>query len=98
MGTRLQLDPTLDVTALGLEPGEEAIARALQRYGAYIVDSTDPNSFACYASNASTINPWPYPATWANGITKELFLRMHVIAPQARPAYDHRAVFNQPYK
>jgi hypothetical protein len=96
MGSRLQLDPSLDVAALGLEAGEEMLARALQDYGAYIVDSTQPNGFACFASNSSTLNPSPYPSTWANGISKELFSRMRVVSPPSPPSYDHRAVFNQP--
>jgi hypothetical protein len=98
MGSRLQLDPSIEVGALGLESGEAAIARALQRFGAYIVDSTDAYTFACFASNSSTLDPWPYPATWANGITKELFTRMRVISPATPPSYDHRAVFNQPHR
>jgi hypothetical protein len=39
MGARLQLDPALDVESLGLTPWELTIARALQEYGAYVVDS-----------------------------------------------------------
>jgi hypothetical protein len=96
MGSRLQLDPSLDVAALGLEAGEEMIARALQDYGAYIVDSTQPNTFACFASNSSTLNGSTYPSTWANGISKELFASMRVVSPPPPPSYDHRAVFNQP--
>ncbi|MCJ8505911.1 hypothetical protein MRU69_13780 [Kocuria flava] len=38
-GARLQLDPGLDVTAIsGITPGEVAVARAMQVYGAYVVD------------------------------------------------------------
>lgn len=37
-GARLQLDPSLDVESLGLAPGPLAVARAMQRYGGYIVD------------------------------------------------------------
>lgn len=37
-GARLQLDPSLDVTKLGLTRGELAVATAMQRYGGYIVD------------------------------------------------------------
>jgi hypothetical protein len=37
-GTRVQLDPALNVEALGLSPGATTVARALQQYGAYAVD------------------------------------------------------------
>jgi hypothetical protein len=39
-GARLQLDPAVDIDKLpDITPGEAMIARALQRYGAYVVDS-----------------------------------------------------------
>lgn len=38
-GTRLQLDPSIDVTTIsGITPGEVAVAKAMQVYGAYVVD------------------------------------------------------------
>ena len=37
-GARVQLDPSIDLNALGLTKGERAVARALQVYGAYAVD------------------------------------------------------------
>lgn len=38
-GARLQLDPTLDLATLtGLTDGERMVARALQTYGAYVID------------------------------------------------------------
>lgn len=37
-GARLQLDPTISIDELDLTPGERTVARALQKYGAYIVD------------------------------------------------------------
>lgn len=38
-GARLQLDPALDLGALELEPWQETVARALQRYGMFVVDT-----------------------------------------------------------
>lgn len=38
-GARIQLDPTIDLTALGLSPAELAIGQALQRYGAFCIDN-----------------------------------------------------------
>ena len=40
-GARLQLDPSLDLDALKLKPGELAVARAMQRYGGYLMDVAD---------------------------------------------------------
>ncbi len=38
-GARLQLDPAIDVTRIaGITPAERTVARALQRYGAYVID------------------------------------------------------------
>ncbi|MCS6915637.1 MAG: hypothetical protein RMK29_12700 [Myxococcales bacterium] len=46
-GARLRLDPTLDVTTLGLSPVGVRLARALQRYGMFCVDaSSDSTLFA----------------------------------------------------
>lgn len=41
-GARLQLDPDIDVAAVeGITPGELAVAKALQTYGAYLIDRAD---------------------------------------------------------
>jgi hypothetical protein len=37
-GARLQLDPTLDITTLGLSASGRAIAKAMQDYGLYVAD------------------------------------------------------------
>jgi hypothetical protein len=37
-GARIQLDPSLDPDAYGLNAGERMIFAALQRYGAYVID------------------------------------------------------------
>ncbi|QZT62290.1 hypothetical protein [Mycolicibacterium austroafricanum] len=37
-GARLQLDPELDLSSLNLRPGELAVARAMQRYGGFLMD------------------------------------------------------------
>ncbi|MDH6196788.1 hypothetical protein M2272_003441 [Mycobacterium frederiksbergense] len=38
-GARVRLDPTVNLDSLNLAPAVRAVARALQRYGAYVVDS-----------------------------------------------------------
>ncbi len=41
-GARLQLDPAINVAAIpNITPGERAVARALQVYGAYLIDRAD---------------------------------------------------------
>lgn len=39
-GARLQLDPSLDLSTLGLPRGELAVATAMQQYGGYIMDQS----------------------------------------------------------
>jgi hypothetical protein len=46
MGSLVAIPPGVDVSALGLSPAGEAVARALQDYGAYVVDRSA--SFALY--------------------------------------------------
>jgi hypothetical protein len=49
-GARVQLDPNLDINALGLSPAGVAVARALQVYGAYVGDYS--GAISLYAENA----------------------------------------------
>jgi hypothetical protein len=49
-GGRVQLDPALDLDALGLSTGASVIARALMEYGAYVGDYSGSNSL--YADNS----------------------------------------------
>lgn len=53
-GARLQLDPALDLDALGLSPAGKVIARALQVYGAYVADNC--GGFTLYAENTAAWN------------------------------------------
>src|SRR4029079_10998964 len=64
MGTRFQLDPSLNLDKLGLAAREEMVARALQVYGMYIVDSSA--GVVCYAANASFYRSDPYPKSWSD--------------------------------
>jgi hypothetical protein len=59
-GARLQLDPAVDVTAIpGITPGEVAVARALQVYGAYLIDRAGTSLAVSFevAPDASPGNP-----------------------------------------
>lgn len=61
-GQRLRLDPSLDVTTLGLTPLGEVIARAAQRYGFIVSDRAGSVGLATQSGRAQEhrtgINPW----------------------------------------
>jgi len=60
-GARVQLDPALDVSTLGLSPAQETIARAMQVYGMYLID--DGGGIQLYAVNPQSLSdPDPYGA------------------------------------
>lgn len=61
MGARLQLDPTLDLSSLGLRPYERTIARALQVYGMYLGDSGG-------GVNLYAVHPQSYRANVYDGL------------------------------
>jgi hypothetical protein len=60
-GARLQLDPSLDLSTLGLNSYEMIIGRALQQYGMYLMDSnTGGVSFAAQNPQSTAVAyPWP---------------------------------------
>lgn len=58
-GARLQLDPTLDLDALGLAGPERAVARALQRYGMFLADTGGAVSlYAEHPKSSGARNPY----------------------------------------
>jgi len=59
MGTRLQLDPSIDVEKLPLSRGGKIIARALQVYGAWVGDSG--SMAALDAREYVKLDKWGYP-------------------------------------
>lgn len=60
-GARIQLDPELDLDALGLSGSGRVIARALQEYGAYIGDGN--GSISLYADSSPDAL-----AAWGSGL------------------------------
>jgi hypothetical protein len=60
-GGRIQLDPSLDLDALGLTPSGKIIALALQKYGAYVGDYS--GAMSLYAENAPAAR-----AIWSAGL------------------------------
>lgn len=61
-GARVQLDPSLDLSSLGLSRYERTIARALQVYGAYMGD-TGGTGVSIYALHPQSARRNPYGAT-----------------------------------
>jgi hypothetical protein len=65
-GARIQLDPTLtdtDFTTMGLSAAGKTIAKALQQYGAYVIDNS--GSTKLYVEYQGTAN-WPTNTSNAN--------------------------------
>ncbi|MGY1846858.1 MULTISPECIES: malectin domain-containing carbohydrate-binding protein [unclassified Blastococcus] len=73
-GARLQLDPSIDVDAIpGITPGERAVAKALQTYGAINRDNCGAN--ICVAFEAPIGEADPYPAV---GFTGDYYSMPHI--------------------
>jgi ferric-dicitrate binding protein FerR (iron transport regulator) len=79
-GTRIQLDPTLDLSAIpGLTRGELTIGRALQEYGGYCLGKTnDPLAFFFEAAPDATDADHPGAVYSANGLTKDAATLPHI--------------------
>jgi chitodextrinase len=99
MGSRLQIDPSLSMSQLPVEPGDAILVRALQQYGCYVGISTGPSMILFgenYLHLPGGVNP--YPSSLANGISKELLRYMRVVEGPPAPVYDDRTVFGQPHR
>jgi hypothetical protein len=72
-GTRLRLDPTLDVNALGLPAAARTIALAAQRYGIVVRDVSGAVTF--YAEDPTPTGSNPYPALFGNRYPDQLLAR-----------------------
>jgi hypothetical protein len=58
MGTRIQLDPSLDLDTLGLTPYEKTLARAMQEYGIIVGDTGGTLSFFAVHPQSYPTNPY----------------------------------------
>jgi hypothetical protein len=82
-GTRFRLDPTLDLSSLGLSPVQLIVARALQRYGMYLRDTG--GAVAIFAE--STFDGSSY-STRLEGLPREILLHMQAVAPPTRVSVE----------
>jgi hypothetical protein len=85
-GTRLRLDPTLDVAALGLPPVTQAMALAAQRYGVVVRDVSGSVSF--YGEDPGALPSNPYTSIFGGHDPAQLLARfpwsrLQVLAPPA---------------
>lgn len=59
-GSRLQLDPSIDLDSLGdLTPAERAVGRALQVYGAYVIDQSGAPLSMSFETAPDATAGWP---------------------------------------
>jgi hypothetical protein len=82
-GARLQLDPTLDLAAWHLSPFQLMIARALQRYGMYLRDTS--GSVTLYAESTTDGSSYSQPI---QPLPRDLLLHMRTLAPPKNVRLD----------
>jgi hypothetical protein len=89
MGARLQLDPSFDLQSI--EQDGRIIARALQRYGAYVVDTS--SAITLYAQNTSSTGGFAYPISWDHGLPggETILQRLRVVVAPIRPTVEKRS-------
>jgi hypothetical protein len=89
-GARVQLDPGLNLDKLGLSPWQKTVARALQVYGMYLVDT---GSLGLYAVNANSFPSNPYVSFWgdSNYAYVPTSLVSHLRVLKLGPQYDANA-------
>jgi hypothetical protein len=89
MGARLQLDPSLKLSSLGLKGWQKTIAHALQVYGAFVSETS--TGLALFAQNPQTYrsNPYPFAKAPYTFLPKSLVphLRVLKLGAQFKPTY-----------
>lgn len=92
-GTRLRLDPKLNINALSLPPTTRMMALAAQRYGIIVRDQSGSVSF--YAEDPTTTGSDPYGGTYGlfDGLSPHDLLKnfpwshLEVVSPSWRPGH-----------
>ena len=92
LGARVQLDPSLNLDALGLNPWQKTVARALQEYGMYLGDTG--GALGLYAEHSRTAST-PYP--WGSDVFAYMptslvnSMRVLKLGPFVTPNYQNTA-------
>lgn len=90
-GAHLQLDPRLDVAALGLAPAARLIAEAAQRYGIFVRDGAGDVTFYAQDPAPTGADPYSEPGGYFAGQTPLQLLagfpwsRLRVLRMRLRP-------------
>jgi hypothetical protein len=86
MGSHLQLDPHFDLSVL--PPDQRPIARAMQRYGIYIGDTS--SAITLFAQNTNSVRGFSYPQSWSSGLShaREILSSLRLLAPGPAPQLD----------
>ena len=85
-GTHFRIDPSVDLTRLGLSPVGLAMARAAQRYGIIVRDGASNVTF--YAEDPTPTGDNPYPRLFARRYPRDVlrgfpWSRLQVVAPRS---------------
>ncbi|WP_245819571.1 PA14 domain-containing protein [Rhodococcoides yunnanense] len=75
-GIRIQLDPSLDLDAAGLNPFQKMVAKALQTYGGFDADGSA--NFAIYAQSPDDGSTYPMAL---DALPKSLIGKLRYLAP-----------------
>jgi hypothetical protein len=93
-GMRIQLDPSVDITTLGLNEAGEIIARALQEYGMILVESSGPGYNNLHAESLD-FNPnrsWQGILGSLDGIPLDKFRVIEPIYPNGVTVPDYQSL------
>lgn len=82
MGSRIQLDPALNLNTLGLTASAKIVARAMQEYGAYIVDCSKTNVIYAEDLQYDTTRSWAGILT-ATSLSNIPYAKFRVMDPKA---------------
>jgi hypothetical protein len=86
-GGHVQLDPTLDLSTLGLSPTGLIIARALQKYGAFIGDYS--GAVSIYADASPTAQAYWNSGVLSNGEAQKIPLSRFRVLQAPGMLYDN---------